>query len=100
MTPISLIRMVTEEVTLEEKAGHVTSLFYGMLVLVILILIASFVIKHYRKAAHSKTDPTAVIHSMLTNLQKSYDRGEISSEEYRSIKAELITQLQDLMKNS
>ena len=91
---------MAEEVTLEEKAGHVTSLFFGILALVILILIASFVIKHYRSAAHAKADPTEVIHSMLTNLQKSYDHGEISPEEYRSIKAELIAQLQDLMKNS
>ena len=99
MTPISLIRTVAEEVTLEEKAGHVTSLFYGMLALVFLILIASFVIKHFRKAAHSETDPAALIHMMLTNLRKSYDRGEISTEEYHTIKAELTAQLQDLMKN-
>ena len=100
MTPLSLIRTLAEEIPLEEKASHTISLFYGMIALIFLIIIAGFVIKHFRAAAHAKADPTEVIHAMLTNLQKSYDREEISHEEYRSIKAELITQLQDLMKKS
>ena len=99
MTPFSLILAAAEEIPLEEKAGHILWLFYGMLALVFLILIASFAIKRFRKAAHSETDPTALIHTMLTNLQKSYDRGEITPEEYRTVKAELTAQLQDLMKN-
>ena len=99
MTPFTLILAMVEEIPLEEKANHIISLFGGLMALILLIFIASFVIKRFRTAAHSETDPTALIHTMLTNLQKSYDRGEISPEEYRSIKAELTAQLQDLMKN-
>lgn len=99
MTPFSLILAAAEDIPFDEKAGHIIWLFYGMLALVFLILIASFIIKHFRKAAHAETDPTALIHMMLTNLQKSYDHGEITSEEYRTVKAELTAQLQELMKN-
>ncbi len=99
MTPFSLILAVAEEIPLDEKASHIISLFYGLMALIFLIFIAGFVIKRFRAAAHSETDPAALIHTMLTNLQKSYDHGEISPEEYRTIKAELTTQLQDLMKN-
>jgi len=99
MTPFTLILAVAEDLSLEVKAGHIISLFYGMMVLVILIFIAGFVIKHYRAAAHSSADPASVIHSMLANLQKSYDCGEVTPEEYRSVKAELTAQLQELIKN-
>lgn len=97
MTPFSLILAVAEAISRDEKADHIIWLFYGMMTLVFLIVVASFVIKHFRKAAHAEEDPTAVIHSMLTNLQKSYDRGEITPEEYRTVKAELTAQLRDLM---
>ena len=100
MTPFSLILAMVEDIPLDEKANHIISLFYGLMALIFLIFIASFIIKRFRKAAHSETDPTALIHTMLTNLQKSYDRGEITPEEYRTVKAELTAQLQDLMKNS
>ena len=99
MTPFSLILAAAEEIPLDERASHIISLFYGMMVLIFLILIASFIVKRFRAAAHSETDPAALIHTMLTNLQKSYDRGEISPEEYRTVKAELTAQLQELMKN-
>ncbi|MBQ9454465.1 MAG: hypothetical protein Q4A17_02925 [Thermoguttaceae bacterium] len=99
MTPFSLILAVAEDIPLDEKAGHIVSLFFGLMALIFLICIASFVIKHFRAAAHSEADPAALIHSMLANLQKSYDRGEISPEEYRTVKAELTAQLRDLMKN-
>lgn len=99
MTPFSLILAATEEIPLDEKAGHIIWLFYGMMALVFLVLVASFVIKRFRNAAHAETDPTSLLHTMLTNLQKSYDRGEITPEEYRVVKAELTAQLQDLIKN-
>ena len=99
MTPFSLILAATENISLDERASHILWLFYGMIALLFLILVGSFVIKRFRKAAHSEMDPTALIHSMLTNLQNSYDRGEITPEEYRTVKAELTAQLRELIKN-
>ncbi|MDO4627949.1 MAG: hypothetical protein Q4C70_02070 [Planctomycetia bacterium] len=78
---------------------HIIPIGICLFALVLLVFIGAWLIMRYRQDIQDNTAPgEQAVHSMLTELQNSYDRGDISTEEFRVIKAELTARLRDLHK--
>ncbi len=78
---------------------HIIPIGFWLFALILLVAVGAWLIVQYRQAIQDKSEPgEQTIHSMLTELQNSYEQGEVSSEEYRAIKAELTARLRDLHK--
>lgn len=76
---------------------HVIPLFLGFLGLFLVVFVGRWLIAWYRTAIHEGSHGNDAVQSMLTNLQRSLDLGEISVVEYRTIKAELMARLREQM---
>ena len=66
-------------------------------VIVVLILVALFVVRKFRSRFdkdHSRTS------DMITNFRELHVRGQLSGQEYRTIKTVLATKLQDELKDN
>ena len=75
---------------------YIVPLFVSFFVLTLIVVGGQFAISAYRASIQSNDDEQNAIHSLLAALQKSLDDGEISQEEYRTVKAQLTAQLHDL----
>ncbi|MEK6237273.1 MAG: hypothetical protein N2C14_21390 [Planctomycetales bacterium] len=60
--------------------------------LVVLLIVGAYLIQKTRAGG---TEDVSDTHSMLTNFREMYAQGELSDEEYRTIKSTLSTQLQE-----
>lgn len=75
---------------------YIVPLFVSFFVLTLIVVGGQFAISAYRASIQSNDDEQNAIHSLLAALQKSLDDGEISPEEYRTVKAQLTAQLHNL----
>ncbi len=79
--------------------NHIIPIGICLFALVLLVFIGCWLMMRYRQDIRDDAAPgEQAVHSMMTDLQNSRERGEVSSEEYRAIKAELTARLRDLHK--
>ena len=64
----------------------------ALLALLVLTILGGFLIQ---KARAGRTEGASDTHGMLTNFRELHDQGDLSDEEYRTIKSALSTQLQE-----
>lgn len=75
--------------------GHTAQLIIGLAITAVLIAVGIYVILKVRDGEVVEA-PTAS--SLLTNFRELHAEGDLSDEEYRTIKAVLSEQLQDELK--
>ena len=63
-------------------------------ILAILVVIGVYVSKRIMGMAKEE-EPSAVSHSMLTEIKKAYETGEISAEEYARIRTRLVSAIRN-----
>lgn len=66
-------------------------------VLFILVIVAIYIVRMVRR---SGTEDAAGAHSMLANFREMHEQGELSDEEYRTIKSELTRKLKEEHKDA
>lgn len=81
----------------EFLGSHTAQLVIGLAITAMLIAVGVYVIQKVRNGDGEET-PTAS--SLLTNFRELHAEGDLSDEEYRTIKAVLSEQLQDELKDN
>jgi hypothetical protein len=65
--------------------------------LALLAAVGGYLIRHFRD--HGR-NPTSEDHDLMTNFREMHARGELSDEEYRTIKSKLSSKLRSVITNA
>ena len=77
--------------------GNVQQLIICAAILAILVAVGSYVVGKVRKGAVQKEPPAS---ELLTKFREMHSRGQLSDEEFRTIKTTLTERLQDELKEN
>lgn len=81
---------------MENMLHNTLTLLVGCVALCLFILGGGWLMSRFRAFIRNPdTTGSEAVHSMMANLRRSLEQGEISSVEYRTIKNQLMSEIQD-----